>query len=51
MSNAEIRIEQFVLAAALRLCVFIRIGCQWFEPRLVRRLKLIGERIKERNAA
>ncbi len=39
MTNAEIRIEQFVLATALRFIVTIRIACEWLEPRMVRRLK------------
>lgn len=28
-----------------------RIACEWLEPRMVCRLKQIGERITERNAA
>ncbi len=51
MTGKKARFEQFALAAALRLCVFIRIACEWLEPRMVRRLKRIGERITERNAA
>ncbi len=45
------RIEHALLAAALMLCVTVRITCEWLEPRMVRRLKRIGERITEMNAA
>ncbi len=50
MTNKKARIEQFALAAALRFIVTIRIACEWLEPRMLRRLKRIVERIKERNA-
>ena len=39
MTNKKARIEQFVLATALRFIVTIRIACEWLEPRMVRRLK------------
>ena len=51
MISKAARIEQFVLAAALGVIVSVRITCEWLEPRMVRRLKRIRERITERNAA
>ncbi len=36
--------EHYALAGALRLIVSIRITCEWFEPRMVRRLKRIEVR-------
>ena len=45
------RVKHALLAAALMLCVTVRIVCEWLEPRMVRRLKRIGKRITERNAA
>ena len=51
MGDAVARIKHVLLAAALMLYVTVRIVCEWLEPRMVRRLKRIGERITERNAA
>ena len=51
MIDTVARIGHALLAAALMLCVTVRIVCEWLEPRMVRRLKRIGERITERNAA
>ncbi len=42
MTNAEIHIEQFALATALRLCTTIRIACEWLELRMVCRLKQLA---------
>ena len=36
-------IEQYALAAVLRLIVFIRILCEWWEPRMVFRLKQLAD--------
>ena len=44
-------IKHVLLAGALGVIVSVRITCEWLEPRMVRRLKRIEERITERNAA
>ena len=51
MGDTATRIKHILLAGALGIVVSVRITCEWLEPRMVRRLKRIGKRITERNAA